>query len=250
MEAGSLIIIKPENRFEKICRRIIENYEPVVVGAYCKIVTLGARTKLNVKYLSKVLGLSSSKMRSIIVLLEEDGYLKRVPAKDKNGKLRGWLYYVYPEQLSEKERSCAGKHSAVLPENRQDGKPSTRKTVNTENHKDIYKDYKDNNKDLYKEKEKTSINIDAKNDAEASAQSDEEKYFYGYMKEHCPYVYKMQVPLTYEQYKMACTKYSREKIWETLDAMNNWKELNKKRRYAYKTLLNWLSRDTQKYKAA
>ena len=42
-------------------------------------------------------------------------------------------------------------------------------------------------------------------------------------------------------------KYTREKIWETLDAMNNWKELNKKRRYAYKTLITWLEKDTRKY---
>ena len=96
-------------------------------------------------------------------------------------------------------------------------------------------------------KEKTSIDIDVKNDAEASAQSDEEKYFYNYLKENCPFVYKMQVPLTYAQYKKVCTKYSREKIWETLDAMNNWKELNKKRRYAYKTLLVWLEKDKKQY---
>ena len=57
----------------------------------------------------------------------------------------------------------------------------------------------------------------------------------------------MQVPLTYAQYKKVCTKYSREKIWETLDAMNNWKELNKKRRYAYKTLLVWLEKDKKQY---
>lgn len=92
-------------------------------------------------------------------------------------------------------------------------------------------------------KEKTSIDIDVKNGAEAPAQSDDEKYFYTYLKEHCPFVYKMQVPLTYEQYKKACAKYSREKIWKTLGEMNNWKELNKKRRYAYNTLLTWLEKD-------
>ena len=139
MEKGSLIIIEPENRFKKICRHIIENYEPVVVGAYCKIVTLGTRTKLNIKYLSKVLGLSPAKMRSIIVLLEDDGYIKRVPAKDENGKLKGWLYYVYPEQIAEKDRSCAGKNH-VLSENRQHEEPSTRESDKTENRKDIYKD--------------------------------------------------------------------------------------------------------------
>lgn len=246
MDAGSLIIIEPENRFKKICRHIIENYEPVVVGAYCKIVTLGAKSRLNIKYLSKVLGLSPAKMRSIIVLLEEDGYIKRVPAKDEKGKLKGWLYYVYPEQLDKKDRSSAGK-SSVLSENRQHGEPTTRKTDNTENNKDIYKDYKDNNKDLDKEKEKKSINIDTKSDAEASAQSEDELYFYSFLKNRCPFVYKMQVPFTYQQYKEACTKYSREKIWETLDAMNNWKELNKKRRYAYKTLVAWLEKDKKQY---
>ena len=103
------------------------------------------------------------------------------------------------------------------------------------------------NKTDINNKEKTSIDIEVKNGAEAPVQSDEEKYFYSYMKEHCPYVYKMQVPLTYEQYKEACKKYSREKIWDVLDAMNNWKELNKKNRYAYKTLIKWLSKDVRKY---
>jgi DNA-binding Lrp family transcriptional regulator len=246
METGSLIIIEPENRFKKICRHIIENYEPVVVGAYCKIVTLGTRTKLNIKYLSKMLGLSPAKMRSIIVLLEDDGYIRRVPAKDENGKLKGWIYYVYPQQVAEKDRSCAGRN-AVLSENRQHGEPTTRETDKTGNRKDIYKDYKGNNKDLDKEKEKTPIDIGVKNGAEAPAQSDDEKYFYDFLKERCPFVYKMQVPLTYEQYKKACTKYSREKIWQTLDEMNNWKELNKKRRYAYKTLITWLDKDVRKY---
>lgn len=96
-------------------------------------------------------------------------------------------------------------------------------------------------------KEKTPINIGVKNGAEAPTQSDDEKYFYDFLKERCPFVYKMQVPLTYEQYKKACTKYSREKIWQTLDEMNNWKELNKKRRYAYKTLITWLDKDVRKY---
>lgn len=246
METGSLIIIEPENRFKKICRHIIENYEPVVVGAYCKIVTLGTRTKLNIKYLSKVLGLSPAKMRSIIVLLEDDGYIKRVPAKDENGKLKGWLYYVYPEQIAEKDRSCAGKNP-VLSENRQHEEPSTRESDKTGNRKDIYKDYKGNNKDLDKEKEKTSIDIEVKKGAEAPALSDNESYFYEYLQKRCPFVYKMQVPLTYEQYTKVCAEYSREKIWETLDAMNNWKELNKKRRYAYKTLITWLSKDVKKY---
>ena len=103
------------------------------------------------------------------------------------------------------------------------------------------------NKTDINNKEKTSINIEVKNGAEAPAQSEDERYFYSYLKEHCPFVYKMQVPLTYEQYQKACTKHSREKIWATLDAMNNWKELNKKRRYAYKTLITWLDKDVRKY---
>lgn len=103
------------------------------------------------------------------------------------------------------------------------------------------------NKTDINNKEKTSINIEVKNGAEAPVQSEDERYFYSYLKEHCPFVYKMQVPLTYEQYQKVCTKHSREKIWATLDAMNNWKELNKKRRYAYKTLITWLDKDVQRY---
>ena len=103
------------------------------------------------------------------------------------------------------------------------------------------------NKTDINDKEKTPIDIGVKNGAEAPALSDNESYFYEYLQKRCPFVYKMQVPLTYEQYTKVCAEYSREKIWETLDAMNNWKELNKKRRYAYKTLITWLSKDVKKY---
>lgn len=242
MEAGSLIIIEPKERFKKISRHIIENNEPIVIGAYCKIVTLGLKTRLNVKYLTKVLGLSSAKTRSIIVFLESEGYIKREPAKDENGKLKGWLYYVYPEQIDENERSCAGK-SSVLSETRVVGNPCCRKPDKTENDKDIYKDYNKEDKDLNNEKKK---------DTEVSKKSlfyksDEERKFYEGMQKSYPYVAKMEIPLTYEQYLKLLSKNNYKKIHANLDAMNNWKELNKKRRYAYKTLLTWLAKDTKIY---
>lgn len=244
---GNITYIEPVSKFKKVNKTLMEKYDPLTVGIYCKIIVMSSKCNLNIKFIASALGVSKAKARSTIVFLESEGYIKRVPVKNENGHMKGWQYFVYPEQLPIEERSNAGKKNDDS-SSRVVGSPCCRKSDNTENDKDIYKDYKENNKDLNKEKEKNSINIEKKNGAEAPVQSEDERYFYSYMKEHCPFVYKMQVPMTYEQYKKACSKYSREKIWKALDAMNNWKELNKKRRYAYKTLLNWLERDNQQYK--
>ena len=67
------------------------------------------------------------------------------------------------------------------------------------------------------------------------------------MKENYPYVAKMDVPLTFEDYKKLLSKYSRIKIHMNLRAMNNYKDL-KKNRYAKDTLENWCRRDKNEYK--
>jgi hypothetical protein len=193
--------------------------------------------------------MSYDKIKRMINLLREQNIIK-TGHYDEN-KMNRTLWYAFTE-CGLKMMKDAGYKVEVL--GFKDGEEEDDKNCNDEkgqeelSQKSVLPQCTTNiNKTDKNNKEKTSIDIDVKNDAEASAQSDEEKYFYTYLKEHCPFVYKMQVPLTYEQYKKACSKYSREKIWETLDAMNNWKELNKKRRYAYKTLLVWLEKDKKQY---
>lgn len=251
MEAGSLIIIEPESRFKKICRHIIENYEPVVVGVYCKIVTLGAKTRLNIKFLSKVLGVSPAKMRSIIVLLEKDGYIRRVAAKDEKGKMKGWVYYVYPTQVAEKDRTCAGR-SSVLSETRVVDSPSCQFSDNTENNKDLHKDYKEIDKENNKEKDKEDINIRVRERLSHKYNKDKpltdiEVKFYLGMEERYPRVMRMDSPLLYRQYKELLKKgVCNEKIIANLEAMENYKPL-KDRVKAYQTLLNFIKIDRNQY---
>lgn len=95
-------------------------------------------------------------------------------------------------------------------------------------------------------------NKDKEKDAEASKNplsysSEEEQKFYEGMEKAYPFVAKMQFPLLYQDYVKLLSKYSAKKIHANLKKMNNWKELNKKRRYAYKTLIKWLEKDVKKY---
>lgn len=80
-----------------------------------------------------------------------------------------------------------------------------------------------------------------------SYSSEDEKQFYEGMKEHYPFVYKMEFPLLYQDYLKLLSKYSQKKIHANLRAMNNWKELNKKRRYAKDVLEDWLASDKKQY---
>lgn len=63
-----------------------------------------------------------------------------------------------------------------------------------------------------------------------------------YMKEHYPYLMKMDKPLTRQQAKQLKEKYGEEAILEIFDDMNNYKPLLKNSRDAYKTALNWCRR--------
>ena len=182
--------------------------------------------------------MSYDKIKRIINSLREEGIIKT--GNYGLDKMNHTLWYAFTDCGLSMMKKAGYDTTMFYCLNRMGQNAPTEESKTNQSTTNINKTDKNN-------KEKTSIDIDVKNDAEASAQSDEEKYFYNYLKENCPFVYKMQVPLTYAQYKKVCTKYSREKIWETLDAMNNWKELNKKRRYAYKTLLVWLEKDKKQY---
>lgn len=187
--------------------------------------------------LAKELNLSVGTIRTYIKELIKAGWIeKKGQAHDKeNGTFGACIFLLKASNKRDKyQKTPCGEN------------PPSDKKHNTANN--IYN--KDNNKENNKE-EKTLLSESEKG-AEAPSlnelfQTDEEKEFYKGMKERYPYVAKMQEPLTYEQYHKLLNKYSRIKIHMNLRAMNNWKELNKKRRIAYDVLSNWCRRDRNEY---
>lgn len=148
MASGNIIVVEPTDDYKRIHKSIIrnKNIDCLTLGIYTKIVVLGAEWQLNVKGLSKALGVSDTKIRKSIGILEREGYIKREPNRNENGKLQGWSYCVYPIPIAENERSNAGypklpfDETQVAAENdtphRLPQKPTTRETDNTENGED------------------------------------------------------------------------------------------------------------------
>lgn len=108
-ENGNINVIEPKDDFKRIHKSIIrnQNIDCLTLGIYCKIVVLGVDWQLNIKGLSKVLGVSDKKVSTCIGILEKEGYIKRKPNYHDH-KLDGWIYDVFPEPISEEERSRAG----------------------------------------------------------------------------------------------------------------------------------------------
>lgn len=108
-DSGNIKVIEPTDDFKRIHKSIIrnKNIDCLTLGIYCKIVVLGADWQLNIKGLSKILGVSDNKVRASIGILEREGYIKR-EANYHDNKLDGWVYNVYPEPLKDEERSRAG----------------------------------------------------------------------------------------------------------------------------------------------
>lgn len=187
--------------------------------------------------LAKELDLSVGTIRTYIKELIKAGWIeKKGQAHDKESGAFGACIFVLKasNKRDKYQKTPCGKN------------PPSDKKHNTANN--IYN--KDNNKENNKE-EKTLFSESEKG-ADAPTLSklfvtDEEKAFYKGMKENYPYVAKMDVPLTFEDYKKLLSKYSRIKIHMNLRAMNNYKDL-KKNRYAKDTLENWCRRDKNEYK--
>ena len=157
--SGNIIVVEPESRFKKIDKSLIENpnIDCLTLGIYAKIVSFGEKWKLNIKGLSVFLGLSDTKVRKSISLLEKEGYIVREPIKDEKGYFQGYNYKVFPTPIDEEKRSNAGKKGGVI-ENRGSAKsgypenvpPINNKTKN--NNKTILNNKKEKEKDKEKEK--------------------------------------------------------------------------------------------------
>lgn len=123
---GNFEVIKPSSDFEMVSGEIIRDYPTLVVGVYCKLLTFGSEWSMNIRSLSKELGISLDKTREAITMLEEGGYITRTAVQDESGKMKGWHYTIYGSPVETSERTNAGMSSYRVSQ-----KPTTRFTDNT-----------------------------------------------------------------------------------------------------------------------
>ena len=228
------IIRKKQNKFVTISNTPFKDRELSLKakGLLGVIMTLPDNWNFTIVGIATCLKESTSAISTAIKELMSAGYCVREIVYDESHKIIGYSYKFSDEKelLTEENPST---------ENPSTENPST-ENPSTENRAQINNNI---NKITKKDKEK---------DAKASKNplsysSDEEKQFYEGMKEHYPFVYKMEFPLLYQEYIALLSKYSQKKIHANLRKMNNWKELNKKRRYAKDVLEDWLATDNRNY---
>ena len=87
-----------------------------------------------------------------------------------------------------------------------------------------------------------NINNNRKTLSNDNVKSEEELRFESYMKQHYPYLMKMDKPLKQQQARKLKNDYTEEVVLEVFEAMDNCKQLLKKYRDAYKTAKNWCER--------
>ena len=218
------IIRKKQNKFVTISNTPFKDRELSLKakGLLGVIMTLPDNWNFTIVGIATCLKESTSAISTAIKELMGAGYCVREIVYDESHKIIGYSYKFSDEK------------ELLTEEN-----PST-ENPSTENRAQINNNI---NKITKKDKEK---------DAKASKNplsysSDEEKQFYEGMKEHYPFVYKMEFPLLYQEYIALLSKYSQKKIHANLRKMNNWKELNRKRRYAKDVLEDWLATDNRNY---
>ena len=215
---------------------VILKFEPIIVGIYCKLVTMSSGKSLSIDFLSKRLGVSKERMRKTIVFLESEGYITRYPLRDEQGLMSGWNYYLYAVPVDEAQRTCAGRRENKKEDSRLMGSPSYGFSDNTETPKDNIIIDNISNKNI-----DNNINIDKRLSNDNQKSVDELK-FENYMKQHYPYLMKMDKPLTRQQAKKLKEDFGEEIVLDVFEAMDNCKQLLKKYRDAYKTAKNWCER--------
>ena len=244
MESSSYITyIQPKERFVLVSNSIVDKYESDVVGVYCKIVRLSAGKPLSLSFIAKRIKVTERKVRRIIVFLESEGYIVREPIRNERGHIKSWNYKLFPEAVPVSKRSHAGKRvdedNSYLPKNQQVGIPTSRESNKLENGE---VNILSNTKVLSNTDKNLDNNIKKKELSKDNPKKEEDIVFESYMKEHYPYLMKMDIPLTRQQAKQLKEKYGEDDILQLFDDMNNYKPLLKNCRDAYKTALNWCRR--------
>ena len=115
------------------------------------------------------------------------------------------------------------------------------KNANLKNEKSEYniKEYKEINK------EKNKTKVLSKKEEKKVLLTDDEQRFNAHMEKEYSWVQKMKEPLSFDQYMRLHTefKYEFDQIEDILSKMDNYPNLHKSGRIAYKTALNWLKRE-------
>lgn len=253
-----LTYVVPKEKFVLISNDVITKFEPFVVGVYCKLVKLSSGKSLDLDFIAEKIGVSIKKIRKVIVLLEDNGYITRKPIRTCKGKFDGWDYKLYAEPVSDEEKTHAGKANE-----KDDGLTQKRTSPladKSKSGKDIisYNDISYNNKNdciinnpVLEEVKEENIDISKKNSELSLFEVESlEQQFVRVMKEKYPRIMRMDQPLTYKQSQELKKQFCDEDIFMILEQMENWKPLTKNNANAYKTILNWLRRSGAKTKDA
>jgi len=161
--AGNIKVIEPEDNFQKVSKGIIfdRSVDPLTLGIYVKILVLGKEWDMNVKGLGKAFGVSDTKIRTALSIMERAGYLKRVRTKGEDGRFTGFDYHVGSTPFPDEERTdLCTTYSSILSknhpsENPHDGNPILRKNHTSEKGDDI-------NRDKYQNRDNISNQDDTK----------------------------------------------------------------------------------------
>jgi hypothetical protein len=243
---------EPKDKFRKINMDVILKYDPIIVGIYCKMVTLSAGKSLSIDFLSKKLNVGSKRMRKVIVFLEEEGYIVRTAIRDESGKMNGWNYNMYAEPVGKDERTKAGKKKDESPsytDSRLVGSPSCPVSVKSENGQDnILSNTRvlSNNKDLSIDKDKEVLSNDNTKKEPVSKLSEEERIYEEKMRERFPRIMRMEQPLTLKQAKELKERYDPDMLADIMESMENWKKLKSQNVSAYKTIIKWCEKELDK----
>lgn len=241
-----LTYVQPKENFKMVSTNLINKFDPTVVGIYCKIITLSSGKSLNIDWIVKKIGIGKERTRKAIILLEEKGYIQRMPIRDDKGHISGWNYLVYPEPIKEKDRTHAGRKEGAEEtqptENPTYGNPSR---LESDTHIIIDNTISNNGIDnisTINSPDKKEID-NAPEGAVSVSSSDPEKVYVEKMKEMFPRIMKMDQPLTLAQAKKLKEKYDVDLIAKIMKAMENWKPLLKRNVSAYQTIIEWCGKE-------
>ena len=244
-----LTYIAPKEQFVMVSNEIITKFDPFVIGVYCKLIKLSSGKSLDMEFISKKIDVSQKRLRKVIVFLEDNGYITRMPLKTEDGKFSGWNYQLYAEPVSNKLKTHAGK--AKETENGLDQKRTSPQTDKSKNGKDNIISNNDiiyNIDEEFKDKEDKESTVVDKKPTELSlfGQSEEEQKFIAYMRENFPRIMKMQKPLTLEEAKQLKKDYGEDLLYQIMQDADNYKPLLKNYVSANLVLRKWCSKERAK----
>ena len=202
----------------------------------------GGKT-LSISFIAEKIKVSIKKVRKVIVLLEEEGYVVREPIKDEHGSYKGWNYFVFAEPVSKDKRSHAGKKTdfdeSGLDQNRtsplKDKTEIGKENINIDNPISI-----NINKTEEEVNKKESVK---ENVPDGTAPTQEEQTFIVKMKERFPRIMRMEQPLTLKQAKKLKEDYDTDLLAKIMDEVENWRPLIKNKVSAYSVIRNWCNRE-------